>query len=152
MELAFVVLGPPKPWQRAVPGAAPGRCHKTKATRAYQKLIGTIAGLHRPPKWPLDALYEVTFVAYCTDDRVRDIDNIKKNLLDGLKRVLFQDDHQVVGGEQGKDIDLQHPRLEVLVKVLTRDHAKQANQRRAHAIEVVRKQAKASSGTHLPAA
>ena len=147
MQLAFVVFGPPKPWQRAAPGVR-GRAHKPKATRDYQRLVGTIAGFHRPPGWPLDALYEVTFVAYVPDERVRDEDNITKNVFDGLKKVLFRDDSQVVGGERGVDIDRVRPRLEVLVKVLTRADADQANQRRARAIEVVRQQTQAAPRAH----
>jgi len=147
MQLAFVVLGPPKPWQRAAPGVR-GRAHKPKASRDYQRLVGTIAGLQRPPGWPLDALYEVTFVAYFPDARVRDKDNVTKNVFDGLKKVLFKDDNQVVSGDQGVEIDRDRPRLEVLVRVLTRDDAEQANRRRARAIEVVREQAASLARAH----
>lgn len=152
MELMFIVLGPPKPWQRATPGLTRGRSHKPKETRAYQKLVGNIADLHRPPGWPLDARYEVTFLAYCADARVRDLDNIEKSLLDGLQRVLFKNDRQVVSVDKGLDIDPHCPRLEVLVKVLTEAHAEQANQRRADAIEVVRKQAAALARARLATA
>jgi Holliday junction resolvase RusA-like endonuclease len=112
--LVFTVFGPPQPKQRA--RACPNGKHITpKRTRAYEKLVATIAGLQRPRVWRLDGRYHVKARVFFGDARPRDVDNVAKSLLDGLNRVLWNDDRQVELLTIERSIDRAAPRLEVVV-------------------------------------
>lgn len=114
---AFTVLGPPRPWQRAQVGAN-GKHFKPRRTRAYQKLVATVAGLMRPRAWPLEARYRVEAKVFFPDARTRDIDNVAKSLLDGLNGVLWKDDRQVELLSMQRAVDRTSPRIEVVVDAL----------------------------------
>lgn len=114
---AFTVLGPPQPKERA--RACPNGKHVTpKKTRAYERLVGTIAGLTRPLAWRLDGSYRVELRVFFPDARTRDVDNVAKSLLDGLNKVLWQDDRQVERLVVERAVDRERPRVDVTVDAL----------------------------------
>jgi Holliday junction resolvase RusA-like endonuclease len=51
------------------------------------------------------------------DRRKRDIDNLEKCVLDGLKGVLFEDDDQVVQVTKRKVINKDHPGVTIIVEL-----------------------------------
>lgn len=117
MICAFDVLGPPQPKERARAGLS-GRHFTPKRTRAYEQLVGTVAELRRPATWPLDARYHVELRVYFGDARARDVDNVAKSILDGLNRVLWRDDRQVMRIVVEKSIDRQRPRVEIVAALV----------------------------------
>jgi Holliday junction resolvase RusA-like endonuclease len=114
---AFTVLGLPQAWQRARV-SADGKHFTPPKTRRYERLVATVAGLQRPPAWRLDGTYRVEVHAYFPDARPRDVDNVAKAVLDGLNRVLWNDDRQVVRIVSEKHVDRARPRIEVTVELV----------------------------------
>lgn len=115
MICAFTVLGPPQPKERA--RACPNGKHVTPLkTRRYERLVGTVACLQVPRGWPLDGIYVVEVQAYFADRRARDVDNVAKAVLDGLNKVLWRDDRQVLRLVSEKHVDRAKPRVEVRVE------------------------------------
>jgi Holliday junction resolvase RusA-like endonuclease len=113
----FTCEGPPQPKERAR-ACSNGKHITPKKTRAYERLVGTIAGLQRPRMWRLDGRYRVEMRAYFGDARARDVDNVAKSVLDGLNRVLWHDDRQVVRVACEKFVDRARPRIEVWVELI----------------------------------
>ncbi len=121
MFIDFVVMGPPKPWQRA--GRAGQASFTAPATRRYQLAVKTMsaiardsAGLHA--LWPKDARYRVEIAVMFADQRRRDIDNVCKSVLDAMNKVLYADDSQVYELSIVRHTDSQEPRTHVRVEVL----------------------------------
>ncbi len=116
-RLAFQVDGQPVPWQRA---RSKGNQHFTSPkSRAYKRLVGLVAStvlMHRG--WPMDARYSVTVHAYFGDKRRRDVDNVIKQVLDGLNGIAWEDDHQVDAVRCCKYLENAQPRLVVEVEVV----------------------------------
>ena len=114
-RITFEVEGPPKPWQRA------GRMGRRTFSRngPYQKQIAWAAMAavsEAGGKWPTDARYVLAVDAYFPDLRKRDIDNIAKQVMDALNRVLWADDEQVDRLRVGQWLDRSRPRLRVSVQ------------------------------------
>ena len=116
MIYTFEVLGPPQPKERA--RAWGGRHVTPEKTRNYERLVGAVASLRRPPDWLLDGSYRVEVHAYFADRRPRDVDNVAKSVLDGLNGVLWRDDRQVVRIASEKHVDRLRPRAEVRVELI----------------------------------
>lgn len=65
----------------------------SKAGRDYKALVGSMCDLeHLEPQAGRLAL---TILAFPPDNRVRDLDNIQKAILDSLKGRVFKDDDQI---------------------------------------------------------
>ena len=102
MTAAFLVPGKPTPKQRARKGKG-GRWYTPKATADYERLVG-LCGLRARATWtvdagepwPMGAAYEVQMRIVPATRRRLDVDNVAKSILDGLNRVLWSDDSQVV--------------------------------------------------------
>lgn len=117
MIFPFSVLGPPQPKQRA--RRCPNGKHVTpQRTRDYERLVGSVALMLRPRGWKLDGEYHVEVRAYFPDARGRDVDNVAKSVLDGLNRVLWHDDRQVIRCSSEKHIDRERPRIDVWVELV----------------------------------
>ncbi len=117
MIFPFSVQGPPVPKERA--RRCPNGKHVTpKRTRDYESLVGGIAMMLRPRGWKLDGQYRIEVRAYFPDARGRDVDNVAKSILDGLNRVLWKDDRQVIRCVSEKHIDRERPRVEVWVELV----------------------------------
>lgn len=94
ITVAFALLGPPVPLERARHGK--GRTYSAPRSVAYQRALAyAFRAASLVGKWPLDARYHVTIVVTFADHRRRDIDNVAKTVLDGLNRVAWADDSQV---------------------------------------------------------
>lgn len=117
MIYPFCVLGPPRPKARAR-ACSNGKHVTPQKTRDYERLVGSIAGIQRPRQWRLDGTYRVEVRAYFGNARCRDVDNVAKSVLDGLNRVLWHDDRQVVRVVSEKHIDRLRPRIEVWVELI----------------------------------
>lgn len=116
MICTFIVLGSPQPKERARGWG--GRWVTPEKTRDYERLVGMVASVRRPPEWPLEGTYRVEVHAYFGDRRPRDVDNVAKSVLDGLNGVLWRDDRQVVRITAEKHIDWDLPRAEVRVELI----------------------------------
>lgn len=112
---SFCVEGPPVPWKRAIPYAL-GRAIKDERTRAYQRLIATVASLRVPPGWRKDGGFAVDVLVFLKSTRRGDKDNYEKNVLDALKGIAYVDDRQVDDGRTQKILDKARPRVEVTVR------------------------------------
>jgi Holliday junction resolvase RusA-like endonuclease len=120
-ELKFIVHGPIVPWQRVA--WVKGHAILPKQTRGYQGYIrthATLAVMSAKGEWiPNESrAVRVTIVAYLPDRRRRDIDNISKQFLDGMnKSGVYVDDSQVGELHVFAEVDKEHPRVEVTVKL-----------------------------------
>lgn len=123
LSLAFAVVGPPQPKQRArvVRSKKTGKVHAftPHRTRKFEQAVKdaareAIAGM----TWPLDGRYRVEAFVYFGDARRRDIDNAIKSVADACNRVLWNDDSQIATLTVHRAIDRQSPRTEVHVEVL----------------------------------
>ena len=117
MIASFVVLGPPVPKARAR-ACSDGRHRTPKATRAYERLVASIARFSIPIGWPMDGQYKLSVNFYFADHRRRDSDNCLKSIADALNKLAYDDDNQVTeicGRKVGGD---PRPRAEVTVEYL----------------------------------
>lgn len=118
-SIAFTVPGPPVAWHRPEPSFRKGERRKHPADVEYQSRVGWLATKARNPQ-PVDNLGEWALVRaefYVADRRRRDLDNMVKNLLDGLSKVVFRDDSQVVEfGRVFKRYDKANPRTVVVLE------------------------------------
>ncbi len=131
MNLSFVVYGPPVPKARA--RVVKGRAYTPKRTRAYEKLVttmamvaeyrysnhvmgGRVAGARKDP-WPKDAKYSVSILVYRKAMR-GDADNFAKSIMDALNGIIWNDDRQVQKMVVEMFTNRLRPRVEVSVEVL----------------------------------
>lgn len=112
------VPGPIVPWQRPENRARGGR-RTSGRSRAYRERLAYYAVQARPAGWPLDARYRVEVAAAFPDRRVRDLDNIAKQLLDALNRILWRDDGQVDALSVVRLLDRESPALGMVVSTIT---------------------------------
>ena len=115
--VTFEVPGPPQPKQRAR-RSRNGRWYTPRATVAYEEAVGWVAraaGVRRPCEGPV----RLTLRLWFPDQRRRDLDNCAKSILDGLNRVAWQDDSQVVELTVTRRLDRDRPRAEVTLAALT---------------------------------
>jgi len=128
MEVRFVVLGPPQPKQRPRratlgPGNKRAVWYTPKPTKLYEEWVGLsgwkaleAAGLWA--SWPRRASYEVDLRIVRRMKRKLDVDNVAKSVLDGLNRVLWEDD-SMVRKLSAEMLDPDGtPRVEVFVRAL----------------------------------
>ena len=98
--VSFEVPGQPVPWQRT--RGAGKRRFSSKEQVAYQRDVKSharYAMLRRPPAMgPLPIHVEV----YTEDRRVRDLDNVVKQISDSLNGIVWIDDAQVVSIQASK--------------------------------------------------
>lgn len=69
--------------------------------------------------WQATGEWSLYIRFFVGDLRRRDIDNLEKNLLDGLNGTVFDDDNQVVRVEKEKRLSRSRPRVEVTVERVT---------------------------------
>jgi Holliday junction resolvase RusA-like endonuclease len=99
-SVAFTVLGPPRPKERArvtIHGAFTPR-----RTQEYERAIQALGSLHCGQAWRLDGSYRLGVVFVFATHRRRDVDNCLKAVLDGLNGVAWRDDSQVVSATCSK--------------------------------------------------
>jgi len=65
---------------------------------------------------PIPGNVAVSMNFFLVDNRVVDLDNLSKNVLDGLKNVAFGDDCKVVELNLKKTVDKKHPGVWVTIK------------------------------------
>lgn len=101
MRLSFEIPGPPVPKARArVTG---GGTFTPKKTKDYEEAVGWAAmvayrKLGPLPKWPLYVEYGLDCVFWWKGRPACDGDNCLKSVQDGLEKVLYKNDKQVVDG------------------------------------------------------
>ena len=111
MRLSFEIPGPPGP--KARPRVTRRGAFTPEKTKDYEEQVGwaaMVAVRQRPlPKWPVDAEYGIDCVFYFKGRPACDGDNCLKSVQDGLEKVLYTNDKQVVEGHyrtrKGADVD-----------------------------------------------
>lgn len=109
----MTIIVPGRPRGKGRPRFWHGRAVTDPKTRAYEALIRACAISARAPL--LHGPVSVELVAWMPDRRMSDLDNIAKSALDGLNKVAYLDDDQVVRIVAERRIDRAHPRLEIRV-------------------------------------
>ena len=115
-EVSFYVDGDPIPKQSfRVIEKRSGKIHGYADPRvlAWQKAIGTIAST-RIDKL-LTGKIKVIMEFYLSNNRVVDLDNLCKAVLDGLKGIAFKDDNQVIKLELSKQVDKENPGVRIFI-------------------------------------
>ena len=124
VHISFVVPGKPQPKQRARKGVSwSGKViwYTPKETVIFEKSVAWQAmfALAQHEDWPKDAKYKISVFAFFPDSRRRDFDNVIKSVLDGMNKLAYHNDSQVVDhGESGKRVDALYPRTEVRLEVI----------------------------------
>lgn len=117
--IEFFVEGEPVPKQSfRVIEKRSGKTHgytDPKVT-AWQNTITTISSLHIDA--PLTGKVAVVLRFYLSNNRVVDLDNLSKGVLDGLKGVAFKDDNQVVKLALSKEVNKDRPGVLITVEEL----------------------------------
>lgn len=90
--MTFFVDGNPVPKGR--PRFARGRTYTPKSTEQWERLVATVALSHKVK--PTADNVELTLIFRLPTRRRLDIDNLCKGVMDGLNRVAWKDDAQVV--------------------------------------------------------
>ncbi len=119
--LEMVVPGRPVPKARPRVGAN-GNVYTPRETAEAEGAVGWAAKVKvrgRKATGPL----AVTAIFYVTGRRKGDIDNLLKTVLDGLNKIAYADDSQVVRAEALIVIDPANPRTEITVTQLPVPHA-----------------------------
>lgn len=114
----FTIPGPPVTWERVTPMGK--HATRTRKTRQHEQAVHALATAHgvRAGRGPV----RLTVEAFFPDRRRRDLDNIGKAILDGLRGAPVLDDdcwamvpEVILRGE----LDAANPRTVVTVEVLT---------------------------------
>jgi Holliday junction resolvase RusA-like endonuclease len=121
VKVAFVVPGPPVPWERS--GVARNGRHYTQprseAAQELIKMCATVAAYRLKEPWNARAKrYGIRLFFWLPDERTRDWDNLAKQVTDALNKVMYADDNRIFQASVGKDIDRLKPRTEVELEVL----------------------------------
>jgi Holliday junction resolvase RusA-like endonuclease len=118
-SITFFVEGEPCPKQSfRVVEKRSGKTHgyaDPKVT-AWQNVIGTYANQCFQDK--LTGRLKVKLRFYLSNNRVVDLDNLSKAVLDGLKGIAFKDDCQVFQMELSKSVDKNNPGVYIEVDLL----------------------------------
>lgn len=121
-RIDFVVNGPPIAWHRPEQTKT-GHTFKNKLDKEFQKAIANsasaaIARAYYGSRntWKLDSEFHVHATFYVKDLVRRDIDNLEKNILDGMNGIVWNDDSQVVKVTKEKRLDRARPRVDVTVE------------------------------------
>lgn len=118
-ELRFIVPSDPVGKQRPRFNPKTKRAVTPKKTREYEQFVAFCARTcgPRPQTWQTDPglQFRVELDFYFRDRRAPDADNAAKALLDGMNKVVFRDDRQVVELVVRKHFDKSNPRTEVSV-------------------------------------
>lgn len=113
--LSFVVNGPPVPKARA--RVVNGHAYTPPKTRAYERLVATVASLHVRAGWRRDAKYALFVQAFFADRRRADLDNVVKAIADACNGIVWHDDSQVYELHAYRYHDA-HPKVQVTVQTL----------------------------------
>jgi Holliday junction resolvase RusA-like endonuclease len=109
-DISFYIEGEPVPKQSfRMLEKRSGKTHgyaDPKVT-SWQKTIGTYANQYFPEK--LIGKLKVTLRFFLSNNRVIDLDNLTKGVLDGLKGIAFKDDCQVFEMYLSKSVDKDNP-------------------------------------------
>ena len=113
----FFVDGDPVPKQSfRVIEKRSGKTHGYADPRvtAWQNAVGYAANPHFPET--MTGKIEIIMDFYLSNNRVIDLDNLCKAVLDGLKGIAFKDDNQVVKLELSKQVDKENPHVELVIR------------------------------------
>ena len=119
LPISFYVTGDPVPKQsfRLVEKRS-GKTHGYADPRVteWQDAIGYEANTRFAE--PITGKLKVKLRFYLSNNRVVDIDNLTKCVLDGLKGIAFKDDNQVFQMELSKSVDKYNPGVYIEVDLL----------------------------------
>ncbi len=115
--IQFFVEGEPVPKQSfRIVEKRSGKTHGYADPRvvAWQNAVGITANQHCQEMTTARLSVELNF--YLSNNRVVDLDNLSKGVLDGLKGIAFKDDSQVVKLVLSKVVDKNNPGVNVKIK------------------------------------
>ena len=112
--VSFTVFGQPQGKQRPRLGVG-GHVFTPTKTKRYEASVAWAATVCRPRAWSQTGPVCVRVSCFFADNRVHDVDNVLKCVMDGMKGVVYHDDTQVVSAQVFKALDRLNPRIEVRV-------------------------------------
>lgn len=120
--LTFVVVGTPRPKQSFKYGKN-GHGYTPALTKTWASMVGWEARIAMGPKSPHPGPVLVDLLFVLPDTKKRDLDNLTKNVLDGMKGIVYEDDNQVmrliVEKRFSKDKRAVSPGVHIIVRGLT---------------------------------
>jgi Holliday junction resolvase RusA-like endonuclease len=126
-ELAYVLLGPPVPWQRARSNRRTGahftdpRMKLAQNEHRWMAAIVLRCAVRAGLDWDdedRDARYELEVIAHCAPTSRGDSDNYGKLVADALQRVLYPNDRQLVRVIGERRVTRELPRTSVRIRRL----------------------------------
>lgn len=117
MRLTFTVPGIPRPWKRASQ-ARNGRKYTDPSMAAHQTKIQWCARQAGLKAFLPGSTYRLEVVCFVPDRKVRDWDNLGKNVADALNKLAYRDDAAIWDGRVIKRLDPENPRTEVTLETL----------------------------------
>ena len=94
-SVAFTVLGPPRPKERARVVAGRG-AFTPERTRQYARAVASVGAVHCGHGWRRDGAFRILTLFVFKSRRRRDVDNCLKAVLDALNGIAWRDDSQVM--------------------------------------------------------
>lgn len=110
-----------------IPAARPrfsghGHCYQPKRNMEYRARVQSAAKLAMQGKQPLTGAISAQVKLYrkyeTTARLFGDVDNHLKALFDGLNKIVFEDDSQIVQCAVDKFTDKERPRAEITIRTL----------------------------------
>lgn len=118
--LVMTVPGDPKAKSRPRSGSN-GNTFTPKTTKNAEKVLATYAMAARKGAPPVSGSLGIAVEFYCATKRRTDGDNLLKLVTDGLNRIVYEDDSQILEWfcRVHRGVGLQAARTEILVWELT---------------------------------
>jgi len=121
-RIDFVIPVPPVAWHRPQQTKR-GVTYKNKldvdfqaTVAAYTQQAIAIWSVGKQRRWTKDGEFALSLGFHVHDLRRRDIDNLEKNVLDGMTGIAYHDDAAVVDVSKFKRLNRRDPRVEISVR------------------------------------
>lgn len=118
-SLRFAVYGRPRPKSRPriVRIGHSSHAYTPRETTAYESRVRDVAAREVSARdaWDMEARVWMRIVAYMPGRHRVDLDNVAKAITDACNGVLYDDDSQIDELYVRREIDREHPRVEVEV-------------------------------------
>lgn len=114
LAVKIEVKGTPPSTQHLYGRGRNGRVYMKEGATKYKRDVGYEAKVVRKFGTPPSSNHFVVgIIYYFPDKKVRDLDNYKKLIYDGMSKIVWEDDKQLEFAFSRKFIDKENPRIEV---------------------------------------
>jgi len=116
--IAIYITVPGKPVGKERPRMGKHGVYTPTKTKKFERLVYVSALERRPWGWSREGRFDIEVSCYFPDLHRRDVDNVLKSVMDGMKGVIYDDDAQVSVAKVKGMLDRERPRTEIIVRRL----------------------------------